>query len=76
LIMLWNIDSRDWADPVPHSIAARVITDVRKLNRGVILFHDIQGRTVEALPLVLETLQAEGFRFVLWDGEKILERAP
>ncbi len=76
LIMLWNIDSRDWADPVPRSIANRVIAGARKLDRGVMLFHDIQRRTIEALPLVLETLQDDGFRFVLWDGDEILAAAP
>jgi peptidoglycan/xylan/chitin deacetylase (PgdA/CDA1 family)/regulator of sirC expression with transglutaminase-like and TPR domain len=75
-IMLWNIDSQDWADPVPKSIANRVIADARRKGRGVILFHDIQSRTVEALPLVIETLLAEGFHFVLWDGNKILDPGP
>ena len=33
------------------------------------LFHDIHARTVEALPLVIETLQARGYRFAGWhDG--------
>ncbi len=73
LIMMWNIDSRDWADPVPRSIANRVIAAAREQDRGVVLFHDIHGRTTEALPLVLETLRDEGFRFVLWDGDEILE---
>ncbi len=72
--MLWNIDSQDWADPVAASIANRVVADVRRAGRGIVLFHDIHARTVEALPLVLETLQAEGYRFVLYDGEA-LDRA-
>jgi len=78
--MLWNIDSQDWADPIPMSIAHRVIGEAREAGRGIILLHDIHARSVQALPLILETLQAEGFRFVLWDGESILDegvvRAP
>ena len=78
--MLWNIDSQDWADPIPMSIANRVIGEAREAGRGIILLHDIHARSVQALPLILETLQAEGFRFVLWDGESILDegvvRAP
>jgi len=66
--ILWNIDSRDWADPVPASIANRAIAAVEAEHRGIILFHDIQARTVEALPLVLETLQARGYRFLAWNG--------
>ncbi len=68
--MMWNIDSMDWADPVPKSIAERVLHETTKLQRGVILFHDIQGRTVQALPLVLDQLLAEGYRFATWrDGQ-------
>jgi peptidoglycan/xylan/chitin deacetylase (PgdA/CDA1 family)/uncharacterized caspase-like protein len=67
--MMWNIDSLDWADPVPSSIADRVVRSVQKEGRGIVLFHDIHERTVKALPLVLEKLSAEGYRFVGWDGK-------
>ncbi len=69
--VMWNIDSRDWADPVPRSIARRVIQQTETKGRGILLFHDIHGRTVAALPLVLETLIEKGYRFVLWDGRTI-----
>jgi peptidoglycan/xylan/chitin deacetylase (PgdA/CDA1 family) len=48
--VMWNIDSLDWADPVPSSIADRVLRTVDKEGRGIILFHDIHERTVKALP--------------------------
>lgn len=68
--MMWNIDSLDWADPVPKSIAERVLSEVDKAQRGVILFHDIHARTVAALPTVLDQLVAEGYRFATWrDGQ-------
>lgn len=73
---LWAVDSLDWSDPVPTSIANRVVQDVEKMGRGVILMHDVHGQTVEALPLVLETLQARGYQFVLWDGTSIIGGAP
>jgi uncharacterized caspase-like protein/peptidoglycan/xylan/chitin deacetylase (PgdA/CDA1 family) len=66
--VMWNIDSLDWADPVPSSIADRVLRSVEKEGRGIILFHDIHERTVKALPLVLEKLAAEGYQFAGWDG--------
>ncbi|MGB9109369.1 MAG: polysaccharide deacetylase family protein [Telluria sp.] len=66
--VMWNIDSLDWADPVPSSIAERVLRAVDKEGRGIILFHDIHERTVKALPLVLEKLAAEGYQFAGWDG--------
>jgi len=66
--MLWNIDSEDWADPVPSSIAQRVLDQVAHEGRGIILFHDIHKRTLEALPQLIEALQAEGYRFASWNG--------
>jgi peptidoglycan/xylan/chitin deacetylase (PgdA/CDA1 family)/uncharacterized caspase-like protein len=66
--VMWNIDSLDWADPVPSSIADRVLHAVDKEGRGIILFHDIHERTVKALPAVLERLAAEGYQFAGWDG--------
>jgi peptidoglycan/xylan/chitin deacetylase (PgdA/CDA1 family)/uncharacterized caspase-like protein len=67
--ILWNIDSMDWADPVPSSIADRVLRQVDKEGHGIILFHDIHERTLKVLPLVLDRLVAEGYRFASWDGE-------
>jgi peptidoglycan/xylan/chitin deacetylase (PgdA/CDA1 family)/uncharacterized caspase-like protein len=67
--LLWHIDSEDWADPVPASIADRVVREVTQNNRGIILFHDINARTVEALPLVIDTLKREGYDFLAWNGK-------
>ena len=66
--VLWNVDSLDWADPVPRSIAARVVANLSKENRGIVLFHDIHARTVAALPLILEELKKQGYRFATWNG--------
>ena len=67
--VLWNIDSRDWADPIPQSIAQRVIDEAAREGRGIILFHDIHGRSVQALPIAIEGLLKRGFRFAHWDRE-------
>ena len=66
--ILWNVDSEDWADPVPNSVAQRVVTEAEKQGRGIILFHDIHKVGVEALPQVIEALQADGFKFAYWNG--------
>lgn len=66
--VMWNIDSLDWADPVPSSIVERVLRTVEKEGRGIILFHDIHERTVKALPAILDRLVAEGYQFANWDG--------
>ena len=66
--VMWNIDSLDWADPVPESIVQRVIDQVHKEQRGILLFHDIHERTVKALPQILDRLSAEGYQFAAWNG--------
>jgi peptidoglycan/xylan/chitin deacetylase (PgdA/CDA1 family)/TolA-binding protein len=73
--VMWNVDSQDWADPVPASIADRVVRTVESEKRGIILFHDIHQRTVEALPLVLEALRARGYRFLAWNGSEFADDA-
>jgi peptidoglycan/xylan/chitin deacetylase (PgdA/CDA1 family)/uncharacterized caspase-like protein len=66
--VIWNVDSEDWADPVPNSVAQRVIAEVEKQQRGIILFHDIHKVALDALPVVIETLEADGYNFVTWNG--------
>lgn len=67
--LLWHVDSKDWADPIPKSIADRVVREVNRSKRGVILFHDINSRTVEALPVIIEALRKDGYQFLSWDGK-------
>nr|WP_313423505.1 polysaccharide deacetylase family protein [Stenotrophomonas rhizophila] len=66
--IMWNIDSMDWADPVPESIVQRVVDQVQKEQRGIILFHDIHDRAVKALPQILDRLIADGYQFAGWNG--------
>lgn len=74
--VMWNIDSLDWADPVPSSIADRVLRSVDKEGRGIILFHDIHERSVKALPAVLDRLIADGYQFAGWDGSAFTVAKP
>lgn len=67
--VMWNIDSLDWADPVPSSVADRVLREVDKEGRGIVLFHDIHPQAAKALPVILDRLVAEGYRFAAWDGQ-------
>ena len=69
--VVWNIDSRDWADPIPRSIAQRVVDEAEHEGRGIVLFHDIHSRTVEALPIAITELIKRGFRFAHWEGTRL-----
>ncbi|WP_369935328.1 polysaccharide deacetylase family protein [Xanthomonas tesorieronis] len=66
--VMWNVDSLDWADPVPESIVQRVLEQVGREQRGILLFHDIHARTVKALPQILDRLSADGYQFAAWNG--------
>lgn len=58
----WNIDSLDWKDPSADEIVSRVR---EKLCPGsIILLHNGAKNTPEALPKLIGTIRAEGYRIV------------
>jgi peptidoglycan/xylan/chitin deacetylase (PgdA/CDA1 family) len=65
-LQVWSADvvADDW-----HHISAQRVHDlamqrITARGKGVMLFHDIQPRTVAALPKILADLKARGFRIV------------
>lgn len=60
--VMWNVDSLDWADKDPASVAARVHKQMAKQGRGIILFHDIQKGTPEASAKLFALLNKAGSR--------------
>jgi peptidoglycan/xylan/chitin deacetylase (PgdA/CDA1 family)/tetratricopeptide (TPR) repeat protein len=68
--VMWNIDSLDWADPIPESIAMRVLHALNQTQKGVILFHDIHKQGVMALTPVIEELQRQEYTFLAYDHGK------
>ena len=65
-IQVWSADflADDWR----HISSARVydlaIKRLEDKGKGILLLHDIQARTVAALPRILHELKARGFRIV------------
>ena len=58
----WNIDSLDWQDPSADEIVNRV---TERLKPGsIILMHNGATNTPEALPRLIEAIQAQGYRIV------------
>jgi cellulose synthase/poly-beta-1,6-N-acetylglucosamine synthase-like glycosyltransferase/peptidoglycan/xylan/chitin deacetylase (PgdA/CDA1 family) len=69
LVVFTSLDTTDWARPgVPHIVSAAMPAD----GAGAILmFHDGGGdrsQTVAALPVIIERLRAEGYRFTTVTG--------
>lgn len=58
----WSVDSLDWKGLSADQILARVKAGVH--NGAIILFHNNSDNIVEALPLVIAFLKAEGYSMV------------
>ena len=59
-----NIDSKDYFKVSSTEVQRRTMARLRKQGRGIILMHDIHGRTASMLPRLLDQLKAEGFKIV------------
>jgi peptidoglycan/xylan/chitin deacetylase (PgdA/CDA1 family) len=64
--MLWGIDvdSEDWRGDSPDELIGRVFLGLERLHKGIILMHDVQPHTAEALPRLLKQLRTSGYRVV------------
>jgi len=62
LVVLWNVDPRDWCIMDANKVAANVINGVE--DGDIILFHDIFETSVEAALKVIDELKAQGYEFV------------
>jgi peptidoglycan/xylan/chitin deacetylase (PgdA/CDA1 family) len=62
--VFWNVDTLDWMAQTPDKIVSRTRELMRKTPRdaGVILFHDIHPRTVEASKVIMDDLKLNGRR--------------
>jgi peptidoglycan/xylan/chitin deacetylase (PgdA/CDA1 family)/tetratricopeptide (TPR) repeat protein len=74
--VMWTVDSLDWADPVPESIAMRVLSELNQRHRGIILFHDIHKQSVMALSPVIEELQRQEYTFLGFENGQFTKTAP
>jgi peptidoglycan/xylan/chitin deacetylase (PgdA/CDA1 family)/tetratricopeptide (TPR) repeat protein len=74
--VMWNIDSLDWADPIPESIAMRVLHELNQKQKGIILFHDIHKQSVLALSPVIEELMRQDYTFLGFDKGQFTKTAP
>jgi peptidoglycan/xylan/chitin deacetylase (PgdA/CDA1 family) len=59
-----DLDSFDFKASTPDKIVETVMTKVNKLGKGIILMHDFQKHTAQALPALLSRLKAGGFKVV------------
>jgi peptidoglycan/xylan/chitin deacetylase (PgdA/CDA1 family) len=59
-----DIDSKDYRTTDASSVYRKVMSDLARMRKGIVLFHDIQPSTARALPGLLADLKAKGYRIV------------
>jgi peptidoglycan/xylan/chitin deacetylase (PgdA/CDA1 family) len=64
--MIWGVDftADDWLRVTPQHVLSVTLARLQRRRKGLIGFHDIQQRTVLALPELLRELKKRGYRVV------------
>src|SRR6266567_1357563 len=65
-IQIWSADfpADDWRHVSPSRVYELAIKRLEAKRKGILLLHDIQARTVVALPRILHEMKARGYRIV------------
>ncbi len=64
-VMSVDLAIDDWvADQSPQMLTERLLARLKQAGGGIILMHDIQQQTTDALPMLLQALKAHGYRVV------------
>ena len=65
-LQLWSADfpADDWRDVSANRVYELAMQRLERKGKGILLLHDIQPRTVAALPRILRELKARGYRIV------------
>jgi peptidoglycan-N-acetylglucosamine deacetylase len=65
-LQVWSADflADDWLRIGPAQVYWRALQRIEANHKGILLLHDIQARTVEALPYLLRELKRRGYRVV------------
>lgn len=59
-----DLDSFDFTMRKADKVVESVMAKLHKHGKGIVLMHDFQPHTAEALPLILKRLKAEGYKVV------------
>lgn len=69
-VMSVDAGAEDWLPAqTPVQLTDKLMSQLRPKGRGILLLHDAQDQTAQALPLILSTLRKAGYRLVRlrWD---------
>ena len=71
-----DLDSFDFKIKNPDQIVASVMTKLKKDGKGIILMHDFQRATAQALPELLSELKTNGYKVVQLTAKTSIETLP
>jgi peptidoglycan/xylan/chitin deacetylase (PgdA/CDA1 family) len=71
-----DLDSFDFKASKPQKVIDTVMSKVDKLGKGIILMHDFQKHTAEALPELLRRLKAGGYKVVQMKAKAPVQTLP
>lgn len=77
-IGIWScdVDSFDFKTRNAEQVITNVMTKLDKLGKGIILMHDFQKHTAEALPTLLRRLKAGGYKVVQIKAKGAVQTIP
>ena len=61
-IILWSVDTLDWKSQNVDAIIAAAKNQIH--DGAIILMHDIYPTTVDAVPIIIDSLRQDGYEFV------------
>jgi peptidoglycan-N-acetylglucosamine deacetylase len=71
-----DLDSFDFRAKSADQIVTTVMTKLDKQGKGIILMHDFQKHTAEAMPALLQRLKAGGYKIVLMKAKAPMQTLP
>ncbi len=71
-----DLDSFDFKASKPQTVIDTVMKKIDKLGKGIILMHDFQKHTAEALPELLKRLKAGGYKVVAMRAKAPVQTLP
>jgi peptidoglycan/xylan/chitin deacetylase (PgdA/CDA1 family) len=71
-----DLDSFDFRAKSPEQVINTVMTKLEKQGKGIILMHDFQKHTAEAMPELLRRLKAGGYKIVFMKPKAPMRTLP
>lgn len=71
-----DVDSNDFKSKSADEVIKNVMTGLDKEHKGIILMHDLQKHTAQALPTLLRQLKAGGYKVVWMKPKTQIETLP